>query len=97
MYVEQKTDGNRWLNDRGPAEVGKVTFSQTGKTVYFNGKSFLRATDCGGGGNYLCIETGDSYWISGVKKRRSNRHWAGGGPIVDRTAKVQSTLPTSNR
>ena len=80
MYIEQKIDGHRWLQDRGPAEIGAVTFSQTGRTVYFKGRTFRRA-NCGGGGNFLCVETGDSYWISGVKKRGSNRHWAGGGPI----------------
>jgi len=38
----------------------------------------------GGGiyGNYICVETGDEYWISGVKKRDSNRHWAGSGRVT---------------
>ena len=84
MYVEQKTDGNRGLDDRGPAEIGEVTFSQTGRTVYFKGRSFRRAKGWAGG-NFLCVETGDQYWISGVKKRGTNRHWAGGGPIKGST------------
>jgi hypothetical protein len=79
MYVEQKTARNRSLQDRGPAEVGEVSFSKTGSTIYFQGKSFKRENaSCG---NYRCIETGDVYWISGVKKRGTNRHWAGGGLI----------------
>jgi hypothetical protein len=81
MYVEQKSDGNRWLDDRGPAEIGEVTFSQTGKTIYFKGKSFERIKGGGVAGNYRCVETGDEYWITGVKKRGTNRHWAGGGLI----------------
>ncbi len=33
------------------------------------------------------IENGDEYWISGLKKRESNRHWAGYGKIlIDRRA-----------
>ena len=33
------------------------------------------------------IETGEEYWISGVKKRGTNRHWAGIGVIqMDRRA-----------
>ena len=25
--------------------------------------------------------TGDEYWISGVKRNREDRHWAGSGPV----------------
>ena len=33
------------------------------------------------------IENGDKYWISGLKKEESNRHWAGHGKImIDRRA-----------
>ena len=41
----------------------------------------------GGGSNYIDIENGDEYWISGLKKGESNRHWAGHGKItIDRRA-----------
>ena len=41
----------------------------------------------GGCSNYVDIETGDEYWISGLKKKESNRHWAGYGKImIDRRA-----------
>ena len=37
--------------------------------------------------NYIDIENGDKYWISGLKKEESNRHWAGHGKImIDRRA-----------
>jgi hypothetical protein len=87
MYIEQKYDGNRYLHDRGPAEIGEVTFSKTGKTIYFKGRTFERIKGGGSCYNYRCVETGDGYWISGVKKRGSNRHWAGGGPIKGATEK----------
>lgn len=32
-------------------------------------------------GNYIDVETGEEYWISGVKKNGTGRHWAGSGPI----------------
>jgi hypothetical protein len=38
----------------------------------------------GGGGsqaNHRDVETGDEYWVSGVKKNREDRHWAGSGPV----------------
>ncbi|MBC7820555.1 MAG: DUF4303 domain-containing protein [Planctomycetaceae bacterium] len=87
MYIEQKTAGGSLLNDRGPAEIGEVSFSKTGTTIYYNGKSFRKASaygyrTIGPGYNYVCVETGDGYWISGVKQRGTNRHWAGGGAIT---------------
>ena len=37
--------------------------------------------------SYVDIENGDEYWISGLKKRESNRHWDGYGKImIDRRA-----------
>ena len=83
MYIEQKTDGNRILDDRGPAVIGEVTFSKTGRTIYYKGKTYHREKSACG--NYRCVEDGNAYWISGVKKRYTNRHWAGSGPIVDDT------------
>ena len=80
MYVERKTDGPRSLGDRGPATVGEVSFSKSGRTAYFNGKAFRRVK--GLYGNYQS-EDGDEYWISGVKTCGTNRHWAGGGPIAN--------------
>lgn len=82
MYVEQKTKGNRSLSHRGPAEIGEVTFSKTGMTVYFQGKTFHRIKGGGIYGNYRCAEDGNEYWISGVKKRGSNRHPHGSGPVI---------------
>jgi hypothetical protein len=81
MYIERKTHNRRSLGDRGPAVIGEVSFSRTGTTIYFAGRSFRRIRKGGMIGNYFCNEDGDEYWISGVKKRGSNRHWAGGGPI----------------
>ena len=79
-YIELKTG----YNDNGPAWIGLVASSVSGRTLYFQNKAFQRV--CGAAGNYIDIETGDEYWISGLKKTGSNRHWAGNGKIqLDRT------------
>lgn len=75
-YIELKTG----YADNGPAWIGKVKTSKAGTTVYFNDHAFQK-WNCGIG-NYIDIETGDVYWISGVKKNGEDRHWAGKGKII---------------
>ena len=77
-YIELKSG----FGDSGPAWIGMAEFSKTGRTVYFNGKALKNLNVCGISGNYYDIENGDEYWISGVKKNGSDRHWAGGGKIM---------------
>ena len=81
MYIELKTG----YSDDGPAWIGYVKTSKTKKTIYFNDHAFQKSI--GNYSNYLDIENGDEYWISGLKKKESNRHWAGHGKIrIDRRA-----------
>jgi hypothetical protein len=61
MYVEFK--GN---NVTGPARIGRVTFSKTGKTLYYGGKRFIRAS--GYKWNCIDLETREHYWISGCRR-----------------------------
>lgn len=75
-YIELKTG----YHDDGPAWIGRVKASKSGRTVYFNDHAFQRYN--GGCGNFMDVETGDVYWISGVKKDGDDRHWAGGGKIT---------------
>jgi len=65
----------------GPAWIGLASFSKSGKTVYFDGKAFQRVGSDRTGGNFYDIESGDEYWISGVKKDMTDRHKFGGGKI----------------
>jgi hypothetical protein len=76
MYIELKSG----YSDNGPSWIGKVKFSKSGKTIYFNNKGFKRWN--GISGNYYDIETEEEYWISGVKKNGEDRHWAGKGKII---------------
>src|SRR5688500_12611300 len=72
-YIELKSGHS----DDGPAWIGYVAYSRSGRSLYFNGHAFKRITG-GGPANYYDIETMEGYWISGVKARGSNRHPAGG-------------------
>lgn len=81
MYIELKTG----YSDDGPAWIGYVKTSKSKKTIYFNDHAFQKQN--GAYANYADIETGEEYWISGLKKKESNRHWAGHGKImIDRRA-----------
>jgi len=76
-YVELKSG----YTDNGPAWIGYVELSKSGKTVYFNGHALK------GNGHGLCsdIETSEVYWISGIKKNGQDRHRNGHGKIkIDR-------------
>ena len=73
-YIELKTG---W-NDNGPAWIGFVKESRSGKMVYFNDHAFQK-DPYQGKGWYFDVETGESYWISGVKKDGTDRHWAAKG------------------
>jgi hypothetical protein len=87
MYIELKTG----YNDNGPAWIGRVRTSRSRRTVYFNGKAFKRSGR-GSSGNHYDLETGDMYWISGVKKDGSDRHWAGSGQVIIEAAAVEEYL-----
>jgi len=72
-YIELKSG----YNDDGPAWIGRVVFSKTGKTIYFNDRAFKG----NGHGSCFDVETKETYWITGIKKEGQNRHWAGKGKI----------------
>ena len=77
MYVELKSG----YGDNGPARIGRVTFSKTGRTVYYRGRRLQRLKGHGIQGNYFDLDTGEEYWVSGIKKNQQDRHWAGAGPV----------------
>jgi hypothetical protein len=74
--------------------LGSAT-SKTGRTLYFNGKALRKFKgqdrDCHGG-NYCDMETGESFWVSGVKRNGQDRHWAGGGKVWIEAAAVSEYL-----
>ncbi len=83
IYIEQCSG----YNHDGPAWISIIEFSRTGSTAYFNGISLKKSA--GIVGNFFDIETGDEFWISGVKKNSQDRHWTGNGIVlVDRDAET---------
>jgi hypothetical protein len=82
-YIERCTG----TNHIGPAWIGYVEQSKSGLTLYFNGLGLSRAKNHTGVGNYVDVEARELYWVSGIKQRGSNRHWAGSGLIeIERAA-----------
>lgn len=77
-YIELKS-GHR---DKGPAWIGRVQISRSGRTMYFNGMALKAIKGGGVGSNYYDLESNQQYWVSGIKKDSSNRHWAGSGKIM---------------
>jgi hypothetical protein len=77
MYIERKSNGIS-----GPARIGRIHFSKTGKTLYYRGRAFASLKGGGFKANYFDIETREEYWISGPKKRGGDRLY-GGDVIID--------------
>jgi hypothetical protein len=72
MYIEFKGDGIS-----GPARIGRMTFSKSGKSVYYKGRRFQTLRGRGFKANYFDVETGDEYWISGCKRDGGDRLYGG--------------------
>jgi len=68
MYIECKAGGLT-----GPARIGRVTFSKTGKTIYYQGRTFQSLKGAGFKSNFYDIATGEDYWISGPRKDGADR------------------------
>jgi hypothetical protein len=68
MYIENKGDDGIV----GSARIGRVTFSKTGKSLYYRGQRFETLGGTGFKSNYINVETRDYYWISGCKKDGSD-------------------------
>ncbi len=83
MYIEDKSVG---LD--GPARIGLVTFSKSGRSVHYNGRTFLKV----GSGytyNHIAEDKGNHFWISGPRKDGAARLHGGSKP-VDIDADVES-------
>lgn len=67
MYIERKAES---LN--GPAHIGRVTLSKTGRTVEYRGRKFQKSKS-GYKWNHFDVETGAEYWISGPRRDGQDR------------------------
>ncbi len=73
MYIEAKPGLT------GPARIGRVRFSKSGKTLYYKGRRF-QSLKGGYKRNFFDVETGEEYWISGCRKDGQDTLYPG---IVD--------------
>ena len=76
MYIERKAG-----ELTGDAGIGRVTYSQTGKTLYYRGRSFQSLKGSGFKSNYFCVETGEDYWISDRRRDGRDRLYVGGPDV----------------
>lgn len=84
MYIEDKSEG---LN--GAARIGRVTFSKSGQSVHYAGRTFQRLGGQGFKANYFDIATGAHFWISGPRKDGNDRLYEGNAKPVEIDADVK--------
>ena len=91
MYIERKVES---LN--GPARIGRVTMSKTGRTIEYRGQKFQKSKS-GYKWNHFDIETGDHYWISGPRKDGKDRLYSQSSQPVEIDEDVQEEYWTKIR
>lgn len=84
MYIENKFGG---LNSRG--RIGRVTFSKTGKTIYYQSHTLRSLRGYGFKANYFDVVTRDEYWVSGPKKDGGDRLYGQPGVEIDEDVRVE--------
>jgi len=85
MYIEDKSRG-----PSGPARIGRVRFSKTGKSVRYAGRTFRTLRGRGFKSNYVDVESGDEFWISGCRKDGADRLYGERVPIeIDENAREE--------
>jgi hypothetical protein len=92
-YIELKTGHS----DNGPAWIAYVVPSKSGRTLYFNGRGLMKLKGQrrgDSGGNYIDLATGESFWVSGIKKNGQDRQWAGSGKVLIEAAALSEYLRT---
>ena len=88
MYIERKAGSLT-----GPATIGRVSFSKTGKTIYYQGKAFQSQKGSGFKSNYFEVESGEDYWISGPKRNGADSLYATNIPVaIDEDAREEYWL-----
>jgi hypothetical protein len=76
MYIESKAG-----NLTGPARIGRVRFSQTGRTLYYGDQKFQSLKGGGFKSNFYDVDTGEDYWISGPKRNGGDALYGGNTPV----------------
>ncbi len=84
MYIEDKSEGLE-----GPARIGRVYFSKTGKSLYYKDQVFHSLGGQGFKANYS-DQNGNQHWISGPRKDQNDRLYGGNrGVEIDEDVKEE--------
>ena len=65
LYIERKDAGGV---TGAEAHIGRATYSKSGQTIYYGGKTFHKIPGGGAKANYYDVDTGEEYWVSGCKQ-----------------------------
>jgi hypothetical protein len=68
-------------NLHGSAWIGRVTFSRTGATLHYRGKTFQSLKGSGFKANYFDSGAGEQYWISGPRRDGVDRLYKSDWPV----------------
>ena len=65
MWIENKSGDGGIV---GPARIGRVSFTKSGKSVRYRGRLLQSLAGQGFKANYIDAETGEQFWLSGCHK-----------------------------
>ena len=83
MYIERKAG-----ELVGAARIGRVTYSKSGRSVYYGGKNYFMAE--GFKSNFIERETGEDYWISGPRRDGQDGLYSTNVPVeIDEDAREE--------
>jgi hypothetical protein len=84
MYIELKKDLF------GPARIGRLSFSKSGRSLYYAGRTFQSLKGKGFKANYFDVETGEQYWISGPRLDGHDRLYGERVPVeIDEDVRME--------
>ena len=92
MYIELKVGGVR-----GSARIGRVEFSQTGKTLYYAGRKRAPLKGQGLKANYFDSETLEKFWISGPRADGTDSLYGATQPGVEPDGRLRGRRLTPYR
>jgi hypothetical protein len=85
MYLEPKGE-----NTANVARIGWVTFTNTNRSCYYQGRTFRNLRGRFSRANFYDVETEEHYWITGCRKDGSDRLGGGKKPIyIDEDAQEE--------
>lgn len=83
MFVQLKSDHD---TDRGPSWIGWVDFNRSWNTARYQGREFRRTPGLIYG-NFIDVQTGEKFWLSGPKREQSDTRYGPRTSSVDEDAR----------